>query len=169
MTIEIRPITLADIPIVEQLAYDYNYELDPQATTQDAVVRWIAAVAQAALVGRHFFWLAWAGEQIVGFVSFQMRANPFTQQTHGFIEDLYIASPFRRRGYAEELARAAFAEISGHGTCEIQLEVLANNQQALAFWQKLGLGIRHHVLAMPVQANLEGSDAPPNAKEMTYE
>lgn len=151
MAIEIRPITLADIPIVEQLAYDYNYELDPQATTQDAVVRWIAAVAQEALAGRHFFWLACVGEQIVGFVSFQMRTNPFTQQIHGFIEDLYTALPFRRRGYAEELARAAFAEISSHGACDIQLEVLANNQQALVFWQKLGLGMRHHVLAMPVQ------------------
>jgi ribosomal protein S18 acetylase RimI-like enzyme len=90
-------------------------------------------------------------------MSFQMRANPFTQQTHGFIEDLSIAPPFRRRGYAEELARAAFAEISRHGACEIQLEVLANNQQALAFWQRLGLGTRHHVLAMPVQENLTDS------------
>jgi hypothetical protein len=30
MALKIQPITLDDIPVVEQLAYDYNYELDPQ-------------------------------------------------------------------------------------------------------------------------------------------
>ena len=150
MTIQIRPIVLADLPIIEQLAYDYNYELDPQETRKEAVICWIAAVAQEAQIGQHFFWLLCSEEQVTGFVSFQMRTNPFTQQTHGFIEDLYIAPQFRRHGYAEKLARAAFAEISRHGACEIQLEVLANNQQALAFWQKLGLSMRHHVLAMPL-------------------
>lgn len=150
MAIEIRPIIPIDLPSVEQLAYDYNYELDPRETRREAVNRWIAAVAQDAQADHHFFWLLCVEEEIAGFVSFQMRTNPFTRQTHGFIEDLYIAPSFRRRGYAEQLARAAFAEISRRGASEIQLEVLANNQQALAFWQKLGLNMRHHVLAMPV-------------------
>lgn len=155
MTIQIRPITPADLPIVEQLAYDYNYELDPQETRREAVNRWIATAVQEAQAGQHFFWLFCVEEEIAGFVSFQMRANPFTQSIHGFIADLYVVPPFRRCGYAERLARAAFAEISRHGACEIQLEVLANNQQALAFWQKLGLRMRHHVLALPVQENDE--------------
>lgn len=153
MPIDIRPIALDDISFVEQLAYNYNYELDPQETRKEAVSRWIASVSQQTFDGKHFFWLAWVEKQIAGFVSFQMRTNPFTQQTYGFIEDLYIAPPFRRRGYAEQLARAAFGEISQRGAGQIQLEVLANNQSAFAFWQKLGLLVHHHVLTMPAYHN----------------
>jgi ribosomal protein S18 acetylase RimI-like enzyme len=146
---KIDPMTTDDVPIIEQLAYEYNCELDPQQTRQAAVNRWIASVAQATTEGRHFFWLARVEEQITGFVSFRLSTNPFTQQTYGFIEDLYIAPPFRRRGYAEELARAAFAEISRQGASKIQLDVLVHNEQGLAFWSKLGLTLHHYVLEIP--------------------
>ena len=115
MAMKIDPITTGDVPIIEQLAYAYNRELDPQETRQEAVNRWITAVAEATAAGRHCFWLARVEEQLTGFVSFRLSTNPFTQETYGFIEDLYIAPSFRRRGYAEELARAAFAEISRQG------------------------------------------------------
>lgn len=147
---KIDPITPDDVPIVEQLAYHYNCELDPQETTQVAVSRWITSVAQATQDARHFFWVARVEEQIIGFVSFRLTTNPFTQQTAGFIEDLYIVPPVRRRGYAEKLARAAFAEIARQGASKIQLEVLAQNKHALAFWSKLGLTLHHYVLEIPV-------------------
>ncbi len=150
MTIKIDPITTGDVPILEQLAYEYNRELDPRETRQEAVNRWIASVAEATAAGRHFFWLARVEEQITGFVSFRLSTNPFTQETSGFIEDLYIAPSFRRRGEASELARAAFAEISRQGASKIQLDVLVNNEKGLAFWRKLGLALHHYVLEMPV-------------------
>ncbi len=150
MTMKIDPITTGDVPILEQLTYEYNRELDPQETRQEAVNRWITSVAEATAAGRHFFWLARVEEQLTGFVSFRLSTNPFTQETYGFIEDLYIAPSFRRRGYAEELARAAFAEISRQGASKIQLDVLVNNEQGLAFWRKLGLALHHYVLEMPV-------------------
>ncbi len=153
MAIKIDPITLTDVPIIEQLAYEYNRELDPQTTRQEAVNRWITSVAEATAEGRHFFWLARVEEQITGFVSFGLSTNPFTQETSGFIEDLYIAPQFRRRSYAEELTQAAFAELSRQGASKIQLDVLVNNDQGLAFWRKLGLALHHYVLEMPVPNN----------------
>ena len=150
MRMKIDPITTGDVPIIEQLAYEYNRELDPQETRQEAVKRWITAVAEATAAGRHCFWLARVEEQITGFISFRLSANPFNQETYGFIEDLYIAPLFRRRGYAEGLARAAFAELSRQGASSIQLDVLVNNEQGLAFWRKLGLTLHHYVLEMPV-------------------
>ena len=150
MLMKIDPITTGDVPIIEQLAYEYNRELDPQETRQEAVNRWITSVAEATAAGRHCFWLARVEEQITGFISFRLSTNPFTQETSGFIEDLYIAPPFRRRGYAEELAQAAFAELSRQGASSIQLDVLVNNEQSLAFWRKLGLALHHYALEMPV-------------------
>ncbi|SRR5258706_6429267 len=146
---KIDPITADDVPTIEQLAYEYNRELEPRETRQEAVNRWIASVASATAAGRHFFWLARVEEQIIGFVSFRLSTNPFTQETSGFIEDLYIAPPFRRRGEASELARAAFAEISRQGASKIQLDVLVKNEKGLAFWRKLGLAPHHYVLEMP--------------------
>jgi ribosomal protein S18 acetylase RimI-like enzyme len=106
------------------------------------VSRWITSAAEATAAGKHFFWLARVEEQITGFVSFRLSTNPFTQETSGFIKDLYIASYFRRRGYAEELARAVLAGISRQGASKIQLDVLMNNEQDLA--------LHHYVLEMPV-------------------
>lgn len=110
------------------------------------VSRWIASVADEAEKGERFFWLACVEENIVGFVSFELRTNPFVQETYGFIEDMYIVPSCRRRGYAEQLARAAFAELARLGATRFQLDVLANNLQALAFWQKLGFAVHHYVL-----------------------
>ncbi len=36
------------------------------------------------------------------------------------------------------------------GASKIQLDVLVNNEQGLAFWRKLGLTLHHYVLEMPV-------------------
>lgn len=152
MQLKIQPITPDDIPAVEQLACNYNYELDPQETKKEAVHRWIASVSNEALAGRHCFWLAFAEEHIAGFISFQIRTNLFMQETYGFIEDLYIVHSLRRRGYAKGLAHAAITELTRRGTTKAQLDVLANNKQALAFWQKLGLAPHHYVLSMTLQA-----------------
>jgi ribosomal protein S18 acetylase RimI-like enzyme len=73
------------------------------------------------------------------------------QETYGFIEDLYIIPSMRKRGYAKDLAYAAITKLSRVGATKIQLDVLANNKQALAFWQKLGLTPHHYVLSMPLQ------------------
>jgi ribosomal protein S18 acetylase RimI-like enzyme len=68
---------------------------------------------------------------VVEQITFRLSTNPFTQQTYGFIEDLYIAPPFRRRGEASELARAAFVELSRQGAHRIQADVLVHNEQGL--------------------------------------
>ena len=146
MQLHIRPITQSDVEAVEQLAYDYNYELDPIETTREAVGRWVTSTASESEKGNHFFWLACVKGNIAGFVSFELCTNPFTQEIYGFIEDMYVVPSYRRHGYAEQLARAAFAELTKHGATKIQLDVLVNNQQALAFWQKLGFTLHHYVL-----------------------
>lgn len=150
MSMQIRPITQSDVTLVEQLACDYNYELDPVKTDKEAVRRWIASIAHKSEQGECFFWLVCVEEAIAGFVSFELRTNPFVQETYGFIEDMYIVPTYRRRGYAEQLARAAFAELAKSGANRIQLDVLANNKQGLAFWEKLGFTLHHYVLTSPV-------------------
>src|SRR5260370_38279854 len=98
MLMKIDPITIGDVPIIEQLAYEYNRELDAQETRQEAVNRWITAVAEATAAGRHCFWLARVEEKITGFISFWLSANPFPQDTSGFMRDLHIAPPVIKRG-----------------------------------------------------------------------
>jgi ribosomal protein S18 acetylase RimI-like enzyme len=157
-SMNIQPITVDDVSEVEQLAYEYNQKLDPDETSKEAVHRWIAFVTQAAWAGKHFFWLARVERHIAGFVSFQMRTNPFTQKTYGFVEDLYIVPPFRRRGYAEELAQTAFRELRQHGAEYIELDVLVMSEHGLAFWKKQGLTLHHYVLTRPFPLSEEGQE-----------
>ena len=51
----IESITANDIAIVEQLAYDYNQEIDPGISTRESVARWIASISQDAWAGKHSF------------------------------------------------------------------------------------------------------------------
>ena len=53
MKLKIQPITANYIPLVEMLAYDYNYELDPQETKKEAVHRWIASVSNESLARKN--------------------------------------------------------------------------------------------------------------------
>lgn len=149
---EIQPITADDVPIVERLAYDYNKELDPKGPRKEAVLQWIASVFEATWIGKRFFWLARFEEDVAGFVSFQICPNPFTKEAYGFIEDLYIAPPFRRRGYAEKLMQAVLRELSQRGARHIQLDVLAHNEQGLVFWKKQGFTLHHYVFIQSFSA-----------------
>jgi ribosomal protein S18 acetylase RimI-like enzyme len=150
MLLTIRPITPADIPIVQAMAYNYNLDLDPDETKREAVQRWIVSVCRKTQTGDHFFWLACVEESIIGFASCYLHTNPFTQETLGFIEDFYLVPASRGQGYAQKLANIAFSELQKRGASKIQLDVLATNSKALQFWQKLGLTIHHHVLNMPL-------------------
>lgn len=150
MSLVIQPITPDDVSAVQELAYAYNLELDPQETTREAVNRWIASACQKTQIGEQAFWLAFAGDRMIGFVSFFLQTNPFTQETSGFIEDFYLISEYRGQGYAQELAQQAFAELHRRGAGRILLDVLATNPRALRFWRKAGFALHHYVLSMPL-------------------
>jgi hypothetical protein len=96
MRMKIDPITTGDVPIIEQLAYEYNRELDAQETRQEAVNRWITAVAEATAAGRHCFWLARVEEQITGFISF--RHTCYVEYNSWQRQFILVTTPANRPG-----------------------------------------------------------------------
>ncbi|GCE09652.1 GNAT family N-acetyltransferase [Dictyobacter aurantiacus] len=148
--LDMQPIKSEDLPLIQQLGYKYNLELDAAGTDHAAVVRWITATAQKTWEGTHFFWLARLENEVIGFSSCYLAINPFTQKTSGMIEDFYIVPAYRHHGYAQELAHTTFHELASRGAVEIHLDILKNNTTALQFWRRLGLQVHHYAMSMPI-------------------
>lgn len=59
----------------------------------------------------------------------------------GYVFDVIIHEPHRRKGYAAAALRALEAEASQLGLKEIKLHVFGNNPNAQALYAKLGYGV----------------------------
>jgi GNAT superfamily N-acetyltransferase len=65
----------------------------------------------------------------------------------------YLWLAHRRCGYGSQLASRVLEEIQQQKVGNIELNVLPENQNAMAFWQNLGFNLRHYTLEMLLSNN----------------
>jgi ribosomal protein S18 acetylase RimI-like enzyme len=63
--------------------------------------------------------------------------NQNTDETVGFINEMYVLPPFRNQGVAKKLCQAAFIQLRSEGYKKVQLNVYAGNH-AKHLYGKLG-------------------------------
>jgi RimJ/RimL family protein N-acetyltransferase len=73
----------------------------------------------------------------------------------GFIYDLFIFEPFRRRGYATRAMRALEDKAKGLGLTVMYLHVFAHNPAARSLYDKLGYGVKSTNMAKPLTSGKE--------------
>ncbi len=78
------------------------------------------------------------GREIVGFVAFDRSRDKGTPATTGEIWSLYVAPTHWRRGVGAALWKAAHQGLLEEGCTDITLWVLAGNERALAFYERVG-------------------------------
>lgn len=54
----------------------------------------------------------------------------------GYIYRLAVAFPYRNQGIATRLVHRSLSQLKKQGICRVQTFVLANNSDALSFWQR---------------------------------
>ena len=85
-----------------------------------------------------------------GMCSFTLREAPgsplLKPDKSLYVVDLYVAPAFRRQGVASALLEEGERQGRAFGAKRLSLTVWPFNQQALQFYQRLGLGIRSYTL-----------------------
>ncbi|MBP7547877.1 MAG: ribosomal protein S18-alanine N-acetyltransferase [Corallincola sp.] len=127
MTLELKPLTLAELPlmvVLEQQGHSH-----PMSEKQLA----------SCLGGRYYAIGAWRGERLLGF------AIAETVIDEGTVIDLVVATDVRRSGIARRLLEALLERWQHAGVVSVFLEVRAGNQPARQLYHQLGfneIGLR---------------------------
>lgn len=96
-----------------------------------------------------------------GMCSFTLREAPgsplLKPDKSLYVVDLYVAPAFRRQGVASALLAEGERQGRAFGAKRLSLTVWPFNQQALQFYQRLGLGIRSYTLEKELEPPFSGT------------
>ena len=83
---------------------------------------------------------------LAGFVGTELEESPsvFDRPDRLVIGDIYVREPYRGTGLARELIARAAARARDAGCSELALDVDADNERGLAFYEKLGFEPHRH-------------------------
>jgi ribosomal protein S18 acetylase RimI-like enzyme len=140
-----RRATAADLPVVERLWLAFVEEVPepPHLVVDEAEeLREVAAVVDAGLA-----FLAEADGAAVG-LALVTRKGP----TLAMLTDLYVAPDARRGGVAAALVREIVEHLGPDGVVDLELEVLTDNADARAVYQRWGFAEHTVALDAPVDA-----------------
>lgn len=138
----IRTATKKDIPALVKLYsqfYRYNALLQPDDyVAVKETGDYLTWIFDQPL---HTLFLAESGEYIVGFIHLAISQTPnypsLAAHTFGQIIDLFIMENYRRKGIGEKLMSTAKQWMISKDLDYLELQVLANNSQAIDFYEEL--------------------------------
>jgi ribosomal protein S18 acetylase RimI-like enzyme len=140
----IRPATVQDAQDIVALWGElsvHHTRLDPVFAPAEV---WQVEYRQylCDLLGRHdaLAVVAEQGGQIVGYAVGRISTLPgfFERQRRGYIHDVVVRETFRRRGIGRRLTEAVLEWMREAGVPMVELTVVVRNQEAVAFWERLG-------------------------------
>src|SRR5574344_424447 len=140
--LQIRKATLDDIAIIRQLAeqiFPATYKSIISESQIKFMMEWMysynSLYAQMAEDG-HIYFLAYDGEQAVGYVSIQPQGADVYH-----LQKIYVLPSCQGKGWGKQLFQRAVTEIKNlhpQGACRMELNVNRNNK-ALHFYKKMGM------------------------------
>jgi len=131
-----RKATLDDIPILVDLMQEFyaeaNYPLDKH---------WAAASFSAFMQNESLgaVWIIFYDSEPAGHVVLTIRFSMEYGGFDAFIDDLFICSPYRRRGLGRVALRTPFDECERRKVRAVHVEVGHDNVAAKALYQSYGL------------------------------
>ena len=133
---EIRPATVADIPIILQLVRDLaTYERAPNevTATEDQLVEVLFGEKPTAEVV-----LAFEDRSPVGFAVFFHNFSTWLGRPGLYLEDLFVKPEVRGKGYGRALLVYLAKIARDRGCGRMEWAVLDWNEPAIEFYRKLG-------------------------------
>lgn len=92
--------------------------------------------------------------EIIGFSIVQISKNDYapTGNSMGFLYELYVEKPFRKKGYAKQLLLEMEQVLLDFGINYMELYVSVKNQNGMGFWQASGCTPKYTVLSKKLSA-----------------
>jgi ribosomal protein S18 acetylase RimI-like enzyme len=150
--IQIRPFQAADrdgvMALAPRLTEWVSGWREPDAVLA-AVRGWVSGSADQAGDDDHAFYVAVAGEQIVGLVTACEQAH-FSGQVDAYVGELVVAPTWEGRGVGRRLMRAVEGWAAGRGLTFITLHTGADNEPARSLYTSLGFTLEAVSLTKPV-------------------
>jgi ribosomal protein S18 acetylase RimI-like enzyme len=131
----------------------------PGEETADAYLAWMIAEARqggAVLVAE-------VGHEFAGFAAGWIAEDNVIEETpdsnrYGYVSDVCVLPPFRRRSIASALLRALEARLRRAGVARIRLSALAANAAARKAYERSGYALYEVVYEKSVGAEIEDSE-----------
>src|SRR5947199_4291950 len=133
---EIRPATVADVPIILQLIRDlatYERAPDEVTATEDQLVDVLFGERRAAEV-----LLAFEGTSPVGFAVYFYNFSTWLGRAGLYLEDLFVKPENRGKGYGRALLVELAKIARDRGCGRMEWAVLNWNEPAIKFYRALG-------------------------------
>jgi GNAT superfamily N-acetyltransferase len=134
-TLRIEPASERDVPLLLKLIKDLaDYErLSHAVSATEATLRESLFVKRAAEAV-----VAYADDEPVGFALFFQTFSTFVGVPGMYLEDIFVAPEWRRRGFGKALLAhlAKIAVERGYG--RVEWSVLDWNMSAIGFYEKIG-------------------------------
>ncbi len=152
-TIQIRAAVPADaeaIGHVARAAWNATYrDIILPENRERLLSRWYSPQAIRDSIDREnsWFYVAIAGDALVGFAQYVVRKDGAGQLTR-----IYVLSEWQRKTVGTSLLQAGLAALSDQGARQVLVEVEKDNQAGKAFYEKNGFGFsREFSLELPEQ------------------
>ena len=133
---QIKPATESDVPVIfsfiKKLAY-YERLAHEVVATEPLLRQTLFGTRRTAEVA-----IGYLENEPVGFVLFFHNYSTFLGKPGLYIEDLFVAEAYRRRGYGRALLLHVARLAKERGCGRLEWSVLDWNQPAINFYRKLG-------------------------------
>lgn len=138
MSTQIRPATIADVPLILNFIRDLAiYEkLLPDVTATEEQLRTTLFPAEGAAVANCV--LAFDGDAPAGFAIYFFNYSTFLAKPGLYLEDLFVKPEHRGRGIGKALLLHLAKHANARGCGRMEWSVLDWNQPAIDFYEKLG-------------------------------
>lgn len=148
-----RAATLSDLEavlaVVEALASEQvtvGSRIDPAGSSEAFRDRLARQIVDGGVI------VAEEADELVGLVTFSRLSDALTRtESVGIVQYLYVDPDRRRDGIGETLLGHAEEALADAGVTAVELEVLAENEAALAFYEACGYGHHRHRLAKSIE------------------
>ena len=107
--------------------------------------RWYTPTALEEAMGRSesWFYIAAAGEGVIGFAQFMMR-----EDRRGELTRIYVLPEWQRQGIGSRLLKEGLEALSTHGAEEVFVHVEKDNTKGIGFYERRGF---HQVQAFSLE------------------
>lgn len=136
MTIQIKPATPADVPVILQLIRElaqFERLLHEVTATEQQLREQLFGARPSAEVA-----IARLSDEVAGFALYFHNFSTFLAKPGIYLEDLYVRQKFRGQGCGEALLRHLARTALERGCGRVEWSVLDWNQRAIDFYKSLG-------------------------------
>lgn len=131
----VRAATAADVPALVALMRDFYGEADFELPTAAAARTFEQLLARPALGG---IWLMEADAAPAGFVVLTVAFSMEFGGLRGFVDDLFVAPAYRRRGLAGAALDTVREACVARGVRALLVETSSANEQAVRVYSRAG-------------------------------